>query len=251
MRENSQMARAGYTPVTKTAGGSQPNRIVMFIGAPGSGKGTQSSLLASRLGFTSISTGAILREESKRNTPAGFRLRQTLAAGVLVDDETVCETVVSRILDIANSASSARSVILDGFPRTAHQASRLDRLLEGLGIPGPLVLHLDVPGDVLLRRLARRRQCAKCGAIYNLMATGGSRCSIDGGALVERDDDSEAVVAKRLAVYSTETLPVVEYYRKRQNCNGIYRRIEGNRPAAEIAKEVCDIVLFAGAALAA
>lgn len=236
---------------------STHKRIILFMGAPGSGKGTQSSLLASRLGIACISTGAILREESKRNTPAGFRLRQTMATGALVDDATVCETVASRILDLfsgdlqTTSGNSAQSVILDGFPRTVDQARELDQLLEGLGIPAPLVLHLDVPGDALLRRLARRRQCAKCGAVYNLPGAAGSRCSLDGGALVERDDDSEGVVARRLAVYEAETLPVLDYYRKRQDCSGSYRRIEGNRSAPEIAKEVCDVVLFADAALAA
>jgi len=242
--------------LTAIWGNSRHQRIILFMGAPGSGKGTQSSLLASRLGITCISTGAILREESKRNTPAGFRLRQIMATGALVDDATVSETVVSRILNShdddfhADSNGWAQSVILDGFPRTVEQARRLDELLQGLGIPGPLVMHLDVPRDVLLRRLVRRRQCAKCGAIYNLIAAGGSRCSIDGGALVERDDDSEGVDAKRLAVYETETLPVVEYYRKRQDCTN-YRRIEGNRSAPEIAKEICDIVLFGDAVLAA
>jgi adenylate kinase len=141
-------------------------------------------------------------------------------------------------------------LILDGFPRTVNQARYLDRLLEDMGMPAPVVLHLVVPHDVLLRRLARRRQCATCGEICNL-ASGpamGARCRIDGGPLVERDDDSEGVVARRLAVYETETLPVVEYYRRRA---GSYRRIDGNRGTAEIAKDLCDIVLFADTAVAA
>lgn len=227
------------------------------MGAPGSGKGTQCSLVASRLGITCISTGEILREAAKRDTPAGFRLRQIMATGALVDDATVCEAVVSRILDLfnsdshGNSASSAQNIILDGFPRTVEQARRLDGLLEELEIPSPLILHLDVPEDVLMRRLARRRQCAKCGAIYNLAAASGSRCPIDRGALVERDDDSEGVVTRRLAVYQNDTLPVIEYYRSSSNSNGIYRRIDGDRNAPEIAKEICDIVSFAGTALAA
>jgi adenylate kinase len=104
---------------------------------------------------------------------------------------------------------------------------------------GPLVLHLDVPGDVLLRRLASRRQCAKCGAIYNLASrpsVKGSRCQIDGAALVERDDDSEGVIGRRLDAYNAETLPVVEYYASRN-----YRRIDGDRAPAEIGKEVLEI----------
>jgi adenylate kinase len=221
-------------------------RIILLLGAPGSGKGTQSALLASRLGVTVLSTGAILREEARRDTPAGFRLRQTMAAGALVNDESVCEAVAARIENLGPD----EQLILDGFPRTLKQARSLDRLLENLGMPGPLVLHLDVPGKVLLRRLASRRQCAKCGAVYNLASrpsVKGSRCQIDGGALVERDDDSEGVITRRLAAYNAETLPVVEYY-----VGGNYRRIDGDRAPAEIAKEVRDIAGFlAGAAVAA
>jgi len=234
-------------------------RIVLFIGAPGSGKGTQSSLLASRLGIACISTGSILREEAKRNTPEGFRLRQTMSTGALVDDATVCETVVSRIGDsYGRAVDPARGLILDGFPRTVGQARRLDRMLETLGAPGPLVLHLDVPNDVLLRRLVRRRQCAKCGAIYSLASrpVGGSRCQLDGGALVERDDDSEGVVAQRIATWEAETIPVVDYYKAEHYRNhdlrtGIYRRLDGNLGAEDVAKDVCNIVLFADTALAA
>jgi adenylate kinase len=241
--------------LTGRCGTAQSNRIIILIGAPGSGKGTQSSLLASRLGIACISTGTILREESKKNTPAGFRLRQTMATGALVDDQTVCEAVVSRIRDLDDKSQA--SLILDGFPRTVAQAKRLDHVLESLGLPGPVVVHLDVPNDVLLHRLARRRQCAECGAIYNLASGSsgtsnmGMRCHVDGGALVERDDDREGVVARRLTAYGLETLPVVEYYRKRGDRNGLYRRIDGNLGAAEIANDVCNLVLLADTALAA
>jgi len=228
-------------------------RIILLMGAPGSGKGTQSSLLESQFGFTCISTGAMLREEARQDTSAGFRLRQIMASGELVDDRTVCAAVGSQIKSlVAQSNGSGANLVLDGFPRTVEQAMCLDQLLEEIGMPGPLVLHLDVPQDVLLRRLARRRQCAVCGAIYSLasgpgfagLSAGGGRCRIDGGTLVERDDDSEGVVSRRLAAYETATLPVLDYYRKRDFRSGIYRRLDGNRNAAEIAKEVCDIVLF-------
>jgi adenylate kinase len=223
------------------------------MGAPGSGKGTQSALLQSRLGFSCLSTGAMLREEAKKSTPAGFRLRQTMGAGGLVDDAMVCDAVASQIRAFERkSGGSGASLILDGFPRNADQAHCLDRFLKDLGMPGPLVLHLDVPADILRHRLARRRQCASCGAIYNLapgaelagVSARRGRCAIDNGALVERDDDSEGVVARRLAEYERNTLPVLDYYRNRENVSGNYRRIDGNRKAAEIAKEVCDIVLF-------
>jgi adenylate kinase len=220
-------------------------RIILMLGAPGSGKGTQSSILVSRLGMISVSTGAILREEAKRNTPSGFRLRQLMASGALVSDKVVCDAVGSRI----RNARPGECLILDGFPRTVAQAKNLDHLLQSLGMPAPLVLHFDVPDAVLTRRLASRRQCATCGAVYNLASNPsakGSRCQIDGGALVERDDDSEGVIARRLADYRDQTVPVIEYYR-----GSDYRRVDGNRDAAEIANELLDIVSFADIAAAA
>lgn len=220
-------------------------RVILLLGAPGSGKGTQSSLLTSRFGIPALSTGAMLRDEAKQATPAGFRLRRIMATGALVDDEIVCEVVTARILTL----SASGSLILDGFPRTVNQARELDRLLESLGMPRPLVVHLDVPHQTLLRRLAARRQCAKCGAIYNLASnpsTRGSRCQVDGGALVERDDDSQGVIARRLEEYEAETLPVVDYYRSRD-----YRRVEGDRAPLEIAADVLEIVAFPATAVAA
>ena len=222
----------------------QGGRVILLMGAPGSGKGTQSSILESQFGFTCISTGAMLREEARQDTPAGFRLRQILASGELVDDDRVCFAVASQIKNLmAQSDGAKANLIIDGFPRTVEQAKCLDRLLEEMGLPGPLVLHLDVPHDVLLRRVARRRQCAICGAVSAV----GGRCRVDGGALVERDDDSEGVVERRLAAYATSTLPVLDYYRKRDS----YRRLDGNRSAGEIAKDVSNIVLFADTAVAA
>jgi len=194
----------------------------------------------------------MLREEAKNATPEGFRLRQTMATGELVDDITVCAAVASQVGKHANQTGG--SIILDGFPRTVGQAKCLDQMLRK-GLPRPLILHLDVPEEVLVRRLSRRRQCAKCGAIYNLETNPPSiwrnRCRIDGGALVERDDDSEGIVAKRLTAYQQVTVPVLDYYRKRDGAAGIYRRIDGNRGTLEIAKELCEIVLLADTAVAA
>jgi adenylate kinase len=242
----------------KRADAQVQGRIVLLMGAPGSGKGTQSSLLESEFGFTCISTGAMLRQEAKQDTPAGFRLRHIMASGELVDDATVCQAVASQIKALSGkSRGMTANLIIDGFPRTVEQAKCLDRLLSDMGMANPLVLHLDVPQDILMRRLARRRQCAVCGAVYSLASGSGTaasaagRCKIDGGALVERDDDSEGVVERRLVAYADSTLPVLDYYRKRDYGSGVYRRLDGNRSAAEIAKEVCDIVSFADTAVAA
>jgi adenylate kinase len=216
------------------------------MGAPGCGKGTQSSLLASATGISSISTGEILRQVARESTAEGLRLRDIMTSGGLVDDTTVCDAVISRIRTMERGAGS---LILDGFPRTVTQAKKLGRVLEALGIDPPLVLHLDVPNEILVQRLSRRRQCVSCGAIYSLASGTLTRCEKDGGPLMERADDNEEVVRKRLAAYEAETLPVLDYYRGRRDSN--YRRIDGCLSAADIANDVRDIVLFDGTPVAA
>ncbi len=220
-------------------------QVILLIGAPGSGKGTQSALLAANYGAVNISTGAMLRAQSKQNSPAGFELRRMLASGQLVDDRVVCDLVASRIRELI-CGNGGTSVILDGFPRTVRQAQMLDQMLKAMRIPEPLVLNLDVPESVLLKRLAGRRQCAKCGAIYNLSSaksSAGSRCKFDGGALVERDDDSEGTVRRRLAAYREETYPLLDYYYGSERGTAC-RTLDGNRPAAEIAKDVATVAGF-------
>jgi adenylate kinase len=159
-----------------------------------------------------------------------------LASGALVSDETVCAVVDSRLRqEVLNTG-----VILDGFPRTVEQAAFLDRLLNSLGLPRPTVLHLDVSRRGLLQRLTARRHCAACGAVYNLISRPslrGSRCEKDGGALVERDDDSEGVVLRRLAEFDRISEPLIEYYRGPD-----YHRMDGDRDPDSIASDLLEIV---------
>lgn len=168
-----------------------------------------------------------------------------MVSGGLVDDLTVCDAVISRIRTMERGSGS---LILDGFPRTVAQAKKLGRVLEALGIDPPVVLHLDVPNDILVQRLAWRRQCAVCGAIYSVASVSLTRCERDGGSLIERADDNREVILKRLAAYEAETLPVLDYYRQRPGGN--YRRIDGCLTTAEIAAGVRDLVLFAGTPVA-
>jgi adenylate kinase len=210
-------------------------KVLLFMGAPGSGKGTQSAWLSGRLNMPILSTGEILRGEAKRNTPAGFRLRQVLASGALADNDLVCAVVGARLRrDVPK-----RGLILDGFPRTIQQAAFLDSVLGDLGLARPCVIHLDVSGETLLKRLAGRRHCAKCGAVYNLVSRpslGGERCEVDGGDLVQRDDDSEGVILRRLADYQKSSRPLVEYY-----ADSDYHRIDGAREPESILEELLEI----------
>lgn len=218
------------------------SRVLLFLGAPGSGKGTQSSWLSSRLGMPILSTGEILRSEAKRNTPAGFRLRQVLASGALVDDDLVCAVVGARLrLGVHEGDTPGRGVILDGFPRTVQQAVFLDSVLGDLGFPRPCVIHLEGSAQELLKRLTARRHCAKCGAIYNLISRPslrGSRCELDNGALVQRDDDSEGVILRRLADYQKSVEPLMEYYAESD-----YHQVDANRGPEQILEQLLEIAL--------
>jgi adenylate kinase len=220
------------------------SRVILFLGAPGSGKGTQSSWLSSKLGIPSLSTGDMLRAEAKQDTPAGRRLRKILASGSLVSDSVVCEAVGSRL-----RSQSDQGIILDGFPRTLNQAQCLDRILADLKMPPPLVLHLDISPERLLDRLTARRQCAVCGAIYNLLSRpsqGGTRCENDGGELLQRDDDSEKVIMRRFAEFNAASAPLMRHYSQAD-----YHRIDGDRDPALISTDLINIATRGSRAQAA
>ena len=210
-------------------------RVVVFLGAPGSGKGTQSSWLSAQLGMPCLSTGEALRSEARWNTAAGVRLRRTLAAGALVSDEVVCDVVGARLRREALS----KGLILDGFPRTVSQAVYLDSLLADLGLPRPMVIYLQVSEAGLLSRLAARRHCAVCGAVYNLISRPsrrGPRCELDGGLLIERDDDREEVILRRLNEFEASSAPLFDYYR-----SGDFHRVDGDRELDVVASDLMEI----------
>jgi adenylate kinase len=150
----------------------------------------------------------------------------------LVSDESVCAVVGARLhRDLPNSGA-----ILDGFPRTIAQARFLDSLLAELRLGQPAVIHLDISKNALLDRLTGRRQCAVCGAIYNLHSRPslrGSRCELDGGALTQRDDDSENVILRRFEEFETNSAPLIDYYR-----GAAYHRIEADREPEAVASEI-------------
>ena len=203
-------------------------RVILFLGAPGSGKGTQSSRLSSALGLPCVSTGEMLRSEARRNTPAGFRLRRLLNFGALVSDAMVCSVVRNTLTRDTLQAG----LVLDGFPRTVQQAAWLDGLLADFDLPVPTVLHLCVSRAELLRRLTARRYCAVCGTIYN----GGLRCENDGSLLVGRDDDSRNVILRRLAEFNRMSAPLIDYYSGRD-----YHKIDGEKNPHAIAYELREI----------
>src|SRR5258706_2650569 len=188
------------------------NRLCLILfGAPGSGKGTQAKLLKNTLGLPHISTGDMLRERVARRDELGLQGEKTLQAGALVPDATVNALVAERI----EEPDCEPGFMLDGYPRTVSQAEILAGMLRAQAI-ATVVVHLKVDYNVIVARLAGRRQCPVCGALYSLSPnapTVSEVCDYDGSKLVVREDDRPEVVMERLKAYDRKTAPVLDYFR--------------------------------------
>ena len=204
--------------------------LVVFLGPPGAGKGTQAARLAAKYGIPQVSTGDMLREAVSTGNGLGNRMKAIMDSGGLVDDDTMRGVVQERL----KKPDTAGGAILDGFPRTTVQAAALDELLKRTPHEGvDLVLYLDVPEDVLVDRLSRRRACPECGANYHMTfnpPAHESLCDRCGTELVQRDDDREEVVRDRLAVYREKTQPLVDRYQ----AQGQLVRIDGDAAIDEV-----------------
>lgn len=201
---------------------------IVLLGAPGSGKGTQSQKLQAKYGVPQVSSGDILRDAVARGTELGLKAKAVMDAGQLVSDDIVLGLIRDRL----SQPDAANGFILDGFPRNIDQAKALEQLLEELGQPLEAVLLLDVRREALVERLAGRRVCPKCGTVYNVhsMAPGATGCAKDGAELQQRPDDKEEVVARRLEVYEQQTRPLVEHY----SALGLLRVVAGEGELEEV-----------------
>jgi len=184
---------------------------IVLLGAPGSGKGTQAKKLVAEFGFPQVSTGDLLRDAVARGTDYGLKAKAAMDAGQLVSDEIVLGIIRDRL----GQADASNGFILDGFPRNRPQAEALEPLLEELGQPLDAAVLMDVDLDILMKRLTGRRTCAGCGRVYNVHYLPPAKegvCDACGGELVQRSDDREETISRRLKVYQSETEPLVEYY---------------------------------------
>ncbi|MCX6767400.1 MAG: adenylate kinase [Candidatus Micrarchaeota archaeon] len=197
--------------------------IIVLFGAPGVGKGTVAEILCRRYGIPHVSTGDILRTHIAKKTEAGEKIREFVDAGFLVPDEIVTEVVRDRV----GKTDCAKGFLLDGFPRTVEQARELDKIAAERG-EKIHVFNIDVPEDVIVRRLCARRICPKCGAIYNLEFRPPKKdmlCDCCGAALAHRHDDRDEIIKVRLREYGKMTKPVLDYYGKKgmaAHASGLY-----------------------------
>ncbi|MCX7736661.1 MAG: adenylate kinase [Candidatus Kapabacteria bacterium] len=187
---------------------------IIFLGPPGAGKGTQSERICKDYNIVQLSTGDILRANRKMGTDLGKKAQSYMDSGALVPDELIIEMIRVEL----KNPDLANGYILDGFPRTVPQAEALDKLLEELGQKLDTVLVLEVPNEELLKRLTARRVCRTCGKSYHLIYNPPKVegvCDADGGELYQRDDDKEEPIMNRLKVYEAQTMPLIDYYSKK------------------------------------
>jgi adenylate kinase len=204
--------------------GRVATRVIM-LGAPGAGKGTQAERFAKARGIPRISTGDILRDAVTAGTELGRAARTTMEAGRLVGDDIMIGVVKERL----EKKDADAGFVLDGFPRTVAQAEALDKMLDQ---SAPLVIvDIEVPEDVLVRRLAERRICGNCG--WNA-TPGVMTCARCGGPLVQRSDDGEEIVRERLRVYARNTQPLVEFYHRRPT----FRSVDGDQTLESVAADL-------------
>jgi adenylate kinase len=239
--ENRVSAKVGsmIDPQTRYVG------AVVFLGAPGAGKGTQSKIVARKYGVPQISTGDLLRDNIARGTELGKIAKPVLDDGGYVSDKLVENMLEERI---RTGGDTRRGFVLDGFPRTLAQAEWLDRFLEGWTAEvapeqtaTPVVINVAVGYNQLLRRLTGRRSCPSCGRIYNVFSQPprvADICDIDGSKLTTRRDDCEDVISARLQAYERQTLPLIEYYGAR----GTLHDIDGDQELDAVTGTVLSLV---------
>jgi adenylate kinase len=189
---------------------------MILLGPPGAGKGTYASRLTPILGLPHISTGDIVRDEIKAQTELGNTIREYSDKGELVPDEIIIKLLAKRL----RKPDCERGFILDGFPRTIKQAEALDKISKI-----DLVINLNVPDDIIIKRLSNRLTCKKCGTIYNKLTLKPKRdniCDECGGQLYQREDDKPEVIQERLNVYRKRTEPLIECYKKKNLLKNVH-----------------------------
>lgn len=188
---------------------------LILLGPPGAGKGTQAQVLSKELGMPHISTGDMLREALKAQSPLGLKAKSFMEKGLLVPDEVVIGLVTERLA----KEDAKKGFMLDGFPRTVEQACSLDLNLDRLRMPLSWVIYFKTSKKVVVERLCGRRVCSSCGQnfhVKNFRPKNEGLCDHCGGPLIQRPDDKEETIENRLQVYEKQTAPLIDYYKKKE-----------------------------------
>lgn len=202
---------------------------IVLLGAPGAGKGTQATRIAEKYGIVHISTGDIFRKNLKEGTPVGLKAKAYIDKGQLVPDEVTCEIVETRLKE----SDCEKGFMLDGFPRNVMQAEALDKMSDI-----DLVLNIAVDLDKLMARLTGRRVCKECGESYHISTLQSTKCAKCGGEIIQRADDTEETVGKRLGVYTEQTQPLIDYYSKK----GLLKSVDGMKDIDDVFAEVVKVL---------
>lgn len=214
---------------------------LIFLGAPGTGKGTQARRLGERCGLTALSSGDTLRAEIRNGSPIGRQAQEYVVAGTLVPDDLVTRVMLAGI----DRLPAGAGFILDGYPRTLAQALALEAGLAQRGRPIQAVLDFQLDDGTIVERIITRRVCEDCGATYNIRfappRTEGA-CDRCGGRVVQRVDDREDVIRTRLETYRRQTRPLIEFYAQR----GLLRTVDASLPSEQVAEQVWQIVAGPG-----
>ena len=207
--------------------------VVILLGPPGVGKGTQAVRLADSIGWKHVSTGDLLRAARRAGTELGKKAQAYMDAGDLVPDELILELVREHLKGIAPEAG----ILFDGFPRTTAQAELLEDVLEGVGRRVDRVVVFEASDEELIRRLSGRRSCPECGAVFNVHSTPPKQegiCDRCGSALVHRADDTAETVMNRLRVYAAQTAPLIEWYSRSE---GVVAPVNAEAPVDAVQAE--------------
>ena len=201
---------------------------LILMGAPGSGKGTQAEKLMDQFECRQISTGILLRQSIESGSELGIRVQKIMSEGLLVSDEIVVDLIKSELLEIGGE-----SFLLDGYPRNINQAEALDRLLTQIKKSLDFSILIDVPSEILIKRLSGRRTCSLTGKTLNIYFSRKdeiNQCLSNGGELLQREDDNEESIIKRIEVYKEQTEPMIEFYKS----SGLLQTINGEGSVEDV-----------------
>ncbi len=209
--------------------------FLVFLGAPGAGKGTQAAITSRKMGLAHVASGDLFRQAVEKGTDLGKSVKAYLDKGALVPDEVTVQLILERIKEPDCKAGC----VFDGFPRTVDQARALDKMLSGRGQTIDKAVYIEVPEEALLKRLSGRWICSKCQTPYHEISSPpkvSKICDRCGGQLYQRSDDTPATITKRLKVYFDQTAPVLDYYK----AEGKLVRVDGELSIEGVAEKIID-----------